>query len=110
VKSHKAVSAPVVALQLKSVLRQGLIGAAVFSGVINILALIGPVFMLEVYDRVIPSQSIPTLIALGLLVLGVYALSGLFGYRAFPGHGQNCFLPRSGIVFSGLQRHFRRLH
>lgn len=77
VKSHKAVSAPVVALQLKSVLRQGLIGAAVFSGVINILALIGPVFMLEVYDRVIPSQSIATLVALGLLVLGVYALSGL---------------------------------
>ncbi|WP_445577603.1 Proteases secretion ATP-binding protein PrtD [Pseudomonas sp. E141] len=76
-KTHNAVSAPVVASPLKTALRRGLIGAALFSGVINILALIGPVFMLEVYDRVIPSQSVPTLVALGLLALGVYALSGL---------------------------------
>ncbi|WP_212799360.1 type I secretion system permease/ATPase [Pseudomonas sp. St316] len=76
-KAHNAVSAPVVAPSLKSVLRRGLLGAALFSGVINILALVGPVFMLEVYDRVIPSQSVPTLVALGLLALGVYALSGL---------------------------------
>lgn len=76
-KPHNAVSAPIVAPPLKSALRRGLIGAALFSGVINILALIGPVFMLEVYDRVIPSQSVPTLVALGLLALGVYALSGL---------------------------------
>ncbi|MBC3383237.1 type I secretion system permease/ATPase [Pseudomonas sp. SWRI179] len=76
-KNHNAFSAPVVAPSLKSVLRRGLLGAALFSGVINILALVGPVFMLEVYDRVIPSQSVPTLVALGLLALGVYALSGL---------------------------------
>ena len=76
-KPHNAVSAPIVAPPLKLALRRGLIGAALFSGVINILALIGPVFMLEVYDRVIPSQSVPTLVALGLLALGVYALSGL---------------------------------
>ncbi|NWB87130.1 type I secretion system permease/ATPase [Pseudomonas gingeri] len=75
-RSH-ALNAPVVAAPLKALLRKSLIGAALFSGVINILALIGPVFMLEVYDRVIPSQSVPTLVALGLLVLGVYALSGL---------------------------------
>ncbi|WP_210640146.1 type I secretion system permease/ATPase [Pseudomonas sp. Tri1] len=76
-KPHNAVSAPIVAPSLKLVLRRGLLGAALFSGVINILALIGPLFMLEVYDRVIPSQSVPTLVALGLLALGVYALSGL---------------------------------
>ena len=76
-KPHNAIGAPVIAPSLKSVLRRGLLGAALFSGVINILALIGPVVMLEVYDRVIPSQSVPTLVALGLLALGVYALSGL---------------------------------
>src|SRR5450830_64299 len=75
-RSH-APDAPVVAAPLKALLRKSLIGAALFSGAINILALIGPVFMLEVYDRVIPSKSIPTLVALALLVLGVYALSGL---------------------------------
>ena len=41
-------------------LKKGLIGAARFSGVITLLALIGPLFMLEVYDRVIPSRSLPT--------------------------------------------------
>ena len=34
------------------------------SGVINILELTGSFFMLEVYDRVLPSRSIPTLIGL----------------------------------------------
>lgn len=33
--------------------------------------------MLEVYDRVIPSGSVPTLIALLMLVAGLYAFSGL---------------------------------
>ncbi|NVZ64443.1 type I secretion system permease/ATPase [Pseudomonas gingeri] len=75
-RSH-ALNAPVVSAPLKVILRKSLIGAALFSGVINLLALIGPVFMLEVYDRVIPSKSIPTLVALALLVLGVYAFSGL---------------------------------
>lgn len=76
-KPNDVTSAPVIALSLKSVLRRGLLGAALFSGVINILALVGPVFMLQVYDRVIPSQSVPTLVALGLLALGVYAFSGV---------------------------------
>lgn len=67
---------PVLAAQLAVALRKGLIGALVFSGVINLLALIGPLFMLEVYDRVIPSRSVPTLVALSLLVLGVYAVFG----------------------------------
>ena len=37
---------------------------AVFSGIINILMLTGALFMLEVYDRVLPSGSVPTLVAL----------------------------------------------
>ncbi|WP_232434414.1 type I secretion system permease/ATPase [Pseudomonas asplenii] len=75
-RSH-ALDTPVVSASLKTLLRKSLIGAALFSGVINILALAGPLFMLEVYDRVIPSRSIPTLVALALLVLGVYGFSGL---------------------------------
>ena len=35
-----------------------------FSGMSNILMLTGAFFMLEVYDRVLPSRSVPTLVGL----------------------------------------------
>ncbi len=50
---------------------------AVFSGVINILMLAGPLFMLQVYDRVMTSGSMPTLFALLGLTLILYAALGL---------------------------------
>lgn len=59
-------------------MRQALVGVAVFSGALNILALANPLFMLEIYDRVIPSRSMPTLWALILLVAGLYAFAGVF--------------------------------
>lgn len=46
---------------------------AVFSAVVNILMLTGPIFMLQVYDRVLPSGSGATLAALFALVCGLYA-------------------------------------
>ncbi len=46
------------------------------SGATNVLALTGSIFMLAVYDRVIPSGSVATLVALGVLALLVYALQG----------------------------------
>ena len=36
---------------------------------INLLMLTGPLFMLQVYDRVLASRSIPTLVALTVLVV-----------------------------------------
>lgn len=47
------------------------------SGLVNLLYLTGSFFMLEVYDRVIPSRSIPTLIGLGALVLVLYGFQGI---------------------------------
>lgn len=57
-------------------MRQALVGVGVFSGIINVLGFTGPLFMLEVYDRVIPSGSLPTLVALLVLTAGLYAFSG----------------------------------
>ena len=37
-----------------------------FSALTNLLALTGSLFMLQVYDRVLPSKSVPTLIGLAL--------------------------------------------
>jgi len=51
-------------------------GVALMSGAINILYLTGSFYMLEVYDRVLPSRSIPTLIALSILALTLYAFQG----------------------------------
>ena len=51
-----------------------------FSLVINALALTGSLFMLQVYDRVIPSGSIPTLLALCLIVAALYAYYGVMDY------------------------------
>ncbi len=51
-----------------------LIVASVF---INVLALTGSLYMLQVYDRVLSSQSVPTLVVLTLLAGGLFAFQGL---------------------------------
>jgi ATP-binding cassette, subfamily C, bacterial PrsD len=53
-----------------------MIGIALFSGVINLLMLSGSLYMLQVYDRVIPSRNIATLAGLSLMVLLAYLLQG----------------------------------
>src|ERR1700734_1658937 len=57
--------------------RRAFIAIALFSGMSNILMLSGALFMLEVYDRVLPSRSVPTLVALLFLVAGLYAAQGI---------------------------------
>jgi ATP-binding cassette subfamily C protein len=47
------------------------------SMVINVLYLTGSFFMLEVYDRVLPSRSIPTLVGLIVLAGGLYVVQGV---------------------------------
>jgi PrtD family type I secretion system ABC transporter len=57
--------------------RGAFIGLAGASGVQNLLMLVGPLFMLQVYDRVLPSRSVPTLVGLGLLALALLCLLGV---------------------------------
>ncbi|WP_147048037.1 type I secretion system permease/ATPase [Methylobacterium gnaphalii] len=56
--------------------RRAIIGLGLMSGLVNILYLTGSFFMLEVYDRVIPSRSVPTLLGLAILALLLYAFQG----------------------------------
>jgi ATP-binding cassette subfamily C protein len=49
---------------------------AIFSGLSNLLMLNGSFFMLQVYDRVLPGRSIPTLVALLMLATMLYVLQG----------------------------------
>lgn len=57
--------------------RDAFLATGLFSLAINIMMLAGPLFMLQVYDRVMTSGSIPTLIALSALTAAVYAVIGL---------------------------------
>ena len=47
------------------------------SGVINILALTGAFYMLQIYDRALTSGSVPTLLALSALAIGLYLFQGV---------------------------------
>lgn len=48
----------------------------VFSAVINLLTLTGSFYMLQVYDRVLASRSLETLVALSLVAFVAFALQG----------------------------------
>lgn len=48
------------------------------SGIINVLALTGSFYMLQIYDRALTSGSVPTLVAISVLAIGLYGFQGLF--------------------------------
>jgi ATP-binding cassette, subfamily C, type I secretion system permease/ATPase len=56
------------------------LGVGLFSGVINLLALTGSFYMLQVYDRVLPSHSVPTLVGLSVLMGGLYVANGFLDF------------------------------
>ena len=57
--------------------RSALLGTAGISLVTNLLMLTGPLFMLQIYDRVLASHSVETLVALLVLVIGLFTFMGL---------------------------------
>ncbi len=87
--------------------RGALAGVAIFSGVSNILMLNGAIFMLQVYDRILPSRSVPTLIGLSILAaalfLGQAAIDLLRG-RIMTRIGAELDERISGRVFSAIAR------
>jgi len=60
--------------------RNALVGVALFSGMSNILMLTGAFFMLEVYDRVLPSRSVPTLFGLTVIAVALFAAMGVLDF------------------------------
>ncbi len=57
--------------------RKPLFGAAAISLMTNMLMLAGPIYMLQVYDRVLTSRSVETLVVLTILIAGLYAAMGV---------------------------------
>ncbi len=58
-------------------LRQVFASVLAISAIVNVLALTGALYMLQVYDRVLTSHSVPTLVALTVLVVGLYLIQGI---------------------------------
>ena len=68
-------------------------GVALFSGVVNLLTLSGSIYMLQVYDRVLPSRNVGTLVGLSALVLAA------FGVQAYMDALRSRMLARIGALF-----------
>lgn len=69
---------------------------ALFSFFINLLMLVPPVFMLQMFDRVLSSGSIPTLVMLLVVAIGLLIVLGLLEWS------RNRVLVRVGARFDGL--------
>jgi PrtD family type I secretion system ABC transporter len=68
---------------LRTALRQcsgALVGVGIFSAVVNLLGLTGSLYMLQVYDRVLPSRSVATLVGITVAMVGLFAAYGLLDF------------------------------
>ena len=54
--------------------------AGLFSAGVNLLMLTGPLYMLQIYDRVLASGSVPTLLGLFAIVVVLYGFLGLYEF------------------------------
>ena len=63
-----------------SSMRKAWIGVGVLSLFVNLLMLTGPLYMLQVYDRVITSQSMSTLVVLSILMVAMYGFMGVLDF------------------------------
>jgi PrtD family type I secretion system ABC transporter len=57
--------------------RRAFISIGLFSGIINVLGLTGAFFMLQIYDRVLPGRSVPTLVVLVIFAAVLFAFLGI---------------------------------
>ena len=73
--------------------------AGLFGAFVNILMLTGPLYMLQVYDRVLGSRSVATLIALSVVVAFLFLMMGILDYA------RSRILARIGARFQAALDH-----
>jgi len=89
--SHPGVNGPAAAIWRGNA--PFLTGVLVFSILVNVLMLTGPLFMLQLYDRVLASRSEATLVALFALVAFLYVMLTLLD------HARGRIAARIGAAF-----------
>ncbi|TGP57409.1 type I secretion system permease/ATPase [bacterium M00.F.Ca.ET.230.01.1.1] len=62
---------------LRPVLRRAIADVGLFSLLINLLLLVIPLYLLQVYDRVLPSSSVETLVYLSIIAVAALGFLGL---------------------------------
>lgn len=75
-----------------------LVRAGIFSVFVNLLMLTGPLYMLQIYDRVLSSGSIETLLVLTILTVGLYATMSALDFI------RGALLARAGATFENRLR------
>ena len=89
-------SPPAGAQELRAALGEShrlFVSIGLFSAFVNLLMLTGPLFMLQVYDRVLTSRSEATLVALAAIVAFLFLVMGLLD------HARGRVLARAGARF-----------
>lgn len=76
--------------------RSILVSTALFSAAINALMFVGPLYMLQVYDRVLQSRSEITLLVLTVIALGMLAVYGVLEWI------RSRVLVRAGLRFDAM--------
>ena len=66
--------------RLRARCRGAIIAVGLMSALINILYLTGSFYMLDIYDRVLPSRSVATLVGLSILAGGLFVFQGLLDW------------------------------
>jgi len=68
---------PTILDRAVEIMRPAVITAMVFSFFINILALVSPLYMLQIYDRVLSSRNVATLVVLTIICVFLFIVYGL---------------------------------
>lgn len=87
--------------------RSAFMATAVFSFFINLLMFVSPLYMIQVYDRVLASRSVPTLVMLTLAAFGALAVMALLEWvrsRLLVRTGVRLDEELNGRVFSSIFR------
>ena len=87
--------------------RSAFLSIGLFSGMSNVLLLTGAFFMLQIYDRVLPSRSVPTLVALAILVailFGALAIIDMIRSRILVRIGASLDNALSARVYDSIVR------
>jgi ATP-binding cassette subfamily C protein EexD len=93
--------------ELVSASRRSLVFVGIFSMLVNLLFLVPPLYMLQIYDRVLTSRSSETLLVLTLVVVWLFVTLGLLEFarsRILIRFGNRLDDGLSGVVYDAVNR------